>query len=530
MKRARSKKKTTTKRKDIERQTLSTNKKGAVLLLLSTSLFLFLCLFRVVYMDMFFDGLIYASIARNMAQGIGSFWYPYYTKFFLNPFYEHPPLVFWLQSFAYKIFGDHRLVEYLWGTVCAALIIFFIYRIYLLSDQKKTSEGKVLSTSWFPIFLFALIPTVSWTFSNNLLENTMAVFTTCSVWLMFRAFVSTSATKLVNTTDKNIFVSYFAAGLLIVMAFLSKGLVGLFPLAVPVILIIAYKKLKTKEIKRYLLTPYIALFSSIFLVGLFFYLFKRQESASYFFYYFNNQVVKSLLGQNENVRHLYLVYRFLGELIIPIAIATVLYIVLRWSKKLLKPTKLDSKFFVAMLLIAASASFPTFITPKQRAWYLFASWPFYSLAIAYYFRNSALSINKIFEKKLFKKVALTISIFLLATSIILVLFCSGTKFQRMPSFYDDLISQKVSLTEEQVVVSVCPALMAQAWEKLAFAQRYYKASFTPDEGSEFLLYDVENQSCSIVPKNCIPMNSNPKKFALYKCTSVKEADIKTGAQ
>ena len=112
------------------------------LLFLSVAVFLSLCVYRVVYMDMFFDGLIYASIARNMSQGVGSFWYPYYTQFFLNPFYEHPPLVFWLQSFAYRIFGDHRLVEFLWGTVCALLIIFFIYRIYLLSDQKKDERKK----------------------------------------------------------------------------------------------------------------------------------------------------------------------------------------------------------------------------------------------------------------------------------------------------------------------------------------------------------------------------------------------------
>ena len=185
------------------------------LLLLSLSLFLFVCLYRVVYMDMFFDGLIYASISRNMANGVGSFWYPYYTQFFLNPFYEHPPLVFWLQSFAFRLFGDHRLVEFFWGTLCALLTIFFTYRTYLLSEQKNENKQLVSKSSWFVIFLFATIPTISWTFNNNILENTMAVFTSCSIWLMLYSFIS----------GRKVFLFNFIAGLCIACAFLSKGLI-----------------------------------------------------------------------------------------------------------------------------------------------------------------------------------------------------------------------------------------------------------------------------------------------------------------
>ena len=470
-------------------------------------------------MDMFFDGLIYASIARNMSQGVGSFWYPHYTQFFLNPFYEHPPLVFWMQSFAYRIFGDHRLVEFLWGTVCALLIIFFIYRLYMLSDPKKTNEQKVFRTSWFPIFLFAAIPTISWTFSNNILENTMTVFTTASVWLMFRAFIS----------GKKIFLHSFIAGALIIMAFMSKGLTGLFPLAVPAILLISYRKFKFKEIKNYIIKPCLAIAAATFLFALLIYVFKRQEAAAYSFYYFNNQVMKSLSGENENVRYMYLVYRFLGELIVPVFMATALYFILKWTKKYLKPLKQDNKFFIAMLLIAASASLPTFISPKQRIWYLFASWPFYSLAIAYYFRNTALSINKIFGRTFLKRTALVFSLLFVAVSLGLLLFSSGTKFKRLPEFYNDLISQNVSLTGEQVVISVCPKTMSGSWETLAFMQRYYKASFTLDDDKQFLLSDLTSPDC-LAFKNCIPMNTAPKRFALYRCATSEDIQIQINVQ
>ncbi|MEI6093002.1 MAG: glycosyltransferase family 39 protein [bacterium] len=481
------------------------------LLLFSLSLFLFVCIYRVIYMDMFFDGLIYASISRNMANGVGSFWYPYYTQFFLNPFYEHPPLVFWLQSFAFRLFGDHRLVEFFWGTLCALLTIFFTYRTYLLSEQKNENKQLVSKSSWFVIFLFATIPTISWTFNNNILENTMAVFTSCSIWLMLYSFIS----------GRKVFLFNFIAGLCIACAFLSKGLTGMFPLAVPFILFFAYKKTFSKDFKQTLLKPYLAITGSILLLGVIFYVFKRQESAAYLFYYFNNQIVKSLNGQRENIRYMYLVYRFLGELIVPLFIAMFLYSILKWTKKYLKPAKQDNSFFIAMLLVAISASFPTFISPKQRIWYLFASWPFYSLAIAYYFRNTALSINKLFEIKLLRKITLIISWSLIVISLFLVLFCSGTKFKRLHAFYDDMISQNVFFTGEQVSLSTCPKSLQESWEVLAFMQRYYKASFTPKDGGQYLIMDKKYSACAIPPKNCMAGNLNPERFALYTCLEEK---------
>ena len=342
----------------------------------------------------------------------------------------------------------------------------------------------------------------------------MAVFTTASVWLMFRAFIS----------GKKICLSYFIAGVLMIMAFMSKGLTGLFPLAVPVIFLISYKKYKLKEIKDHIVKPYIAIATSMLLFVLLIYIFKRQQAAAYSFYYFNNQVLKSLSGQNENIRYMYLIFRFLGELVVPAFIATFLFLILKWTKKYLKPVKQDNKFFIAMLLIAASASLPTFISPKQRIWYLFASWPFYSLAIAYYFRNTALSINKIFEKKFLKRTAYVLSLVLLVVSTGLVLFASGTKFKRLPEFYSDLISQNVSLPNDQIVMSVCPKSMSESWEVLAFAQRYYKASFTPEEGKEFLLADMTAPECFVFD-GCVPMNTILKRFALYRCpTGSKEQE------
>ncbi|MEO1627822.1 MAG: hypothetical protein AAFV25_21920, partial [Bacteroidota bacterium] len=48
--------------------------------------------------SMFVDGLWYAAISRNLAQGQGSFWHPHFSALIFSEFHEHPPLVFGLQA------------------------------------------------------------------------------------------------------------------------------------------------------------------------------------------------------------------------------------------------------------------------------------------------------------------------------------------------------------------------------------------------------------------------------------------------
>src|SRR4051812_22549428 len=65
---------------------------------------------RLAQRGMFVDGLTYASIARNLAEGRGSFWSPSYTATIYPEFHEHPPLGLWLQSLWFRVLGDHLAV------------------------------------------------------------------------------------------------------------------------------------------------------------------------------------------------------------------------------------------------------------------------------------------------------------------------------------------------------------------------------------------------------------------------------------
>ena len=66
---------------------------------------------RLAQRGMFVDGVTYASIARNLAEGRGTFWTPFYTDTLYPQFHQHPALGLWLQSLWFRALGDHLIVE-----------------------------------------------------------------------------------------------------------------------------------------------------------------------------------------------------------------------------------------------------------------------------------------------------------------------------------------------------------------------------------------------------------------------------------
>ena len=86
---------------------------------------------RLAQRGMFVDGVTYASIARNLSEGRGSFWSPSYTASIYPQFHEHPPFGFWLQSLWFRVLGDHLFVERAYSLTAAvgtALLIALIWR------------------------------------------------------------------------------------------------------------------------------------------------------------------------------------------------------------------------------------------------------------------------------------------------------------------------------------------------------------------------------------------------------------------
>ncbi len=456
-------------------------------IILCLSFFLFLCIYRIYNFDMFFDGLIYASISRNLYLKIGDFWHPFYNTFFLNPFYEHPPLHFVLQSLAYKIFGDNRSVEYLWGTTCGMITAVIVIKIWSLFHDNKSS--------WFSVLLFASIPSVSWAYSNNILENTMTVFTTFAILLLYK-----------NLFHPSFIVSIIIA-FAILSAFLIKGPTGLFPLAAPIIIGCTNKN--TFNIRKY----YVYSYSAIFFVTVCFlgYLLLSKDAFFYLKQYFYTQIINSLSGKNENIRHFYLLWRFLGELVVPVFFSILIVLILRpWKKIAIH----KSPFFWSILLISISASFPAFFSPKQRIWYVFQSFPLYSICIASLLKEVPITLNILLAK--FHKFILACAGMLLGLSLLFCTVLNGKRFKRVPDFYTDLLSQPIIFPSE--TLGVCPKELSSNWELVAFFERYYRMNLdSSKENSKVILVDLKYSECAYLKERCFELNNRAKKFVLLFC-------------
>lgn len=163
---------------------------------------------------LFMDGLYYSTVAKNLSEGIGTFWNPYFTVTCLPEFHEHPPLAMAMESIFFDILGNGRHTEKIYSFLTYVIIALIILKIWRLSGYKN---------GWIPLFLWFITPVVSWACPNNLLENTLTIFTTLS----FLFFLESRKSR------KYLFL--FLAGFMLTLGFLTKGFVALFPWSLPFI-------------------------------------------------------------------------------------------------------------------------------------------------------------------------------------------------------------------------------------------------------------------------------------------------------
>ena len=175
------------------------------------------------------DGLYYATIARNLANGLGSFWQLYFTELD-GVFHGHPPLAIGLQSILFSIFGDNIYIERFYSFSTFIITGIFIHLIW-----KEIIETKYNQFSWVPLLFWIIIPLNSWACSNNFLENTMNIFVSASVFFAIKNIKTDNLTYLILSS------------FMIFLAFLSKGFTGIFPLSIFFWLFLIFFSKKGKE-------------------------------------------------------------------------------------------------------------------------------------------------------------------------------------------------------------------------------------------------------------------------------------------
>jgi len=444
--------------------------KNRTYLILTITVFLSLLIPTLVQDGMFLDGVTYSAISKNMANGYGSYWNPHYTKILYPNFHEHPPMVFIIQSFFFKFFGDTFCTERIFSlfiTLLTAIGIIQCWRI--ITDKFDLKEYY-----WLPVLLWLLIPLVSWSYKNNLLENTMGVFTIFAILFILKALIE----------SRILFI--FIAAILIILAFLSKGFVGIFPVATPLLFAVIYDSKKRAVLYFLFLIILIATFS-LFLLIVF------PEIKDNITIYFDQQLFPALHNQREITTNNRFNLIFDLILILSIPIVILLYILFKQWQKNRNLMILKNKQFLLFLLIAISASLPLIISFKQRQFYLIPSIPFYTLSFSYlivsYLKESLDRVPKS-SLKLLNSVTLGI----LSIVLIFSTFRFG-EFSRDKEKLKDIYTIS-NYIPEGAIISITKELYSD-WSLVAYMSRVGYLSLDCDNKHEYFL--MEKNSKTIPP-------------------------------
>ncbi len=459
----------------------------------SISIALILTLPVLLQQGMFLDAVLYTSVAKNMAEGYGTFWFPQFgmhNSGELASFHEQPPLIFFIQSIVFRIFGSHWLVERIYTLFILALNGFLIAQIWKIVFP---GERTFKSHAWWPILLWICIPVCFANYSKNMHENTMSIFILLSVLAYL---------KLPQKKHLHVWVS----GFFIFLASLSKGVPGLFTISLPIwyYLFLGEKK----EINKRLVEVGILIFlPTILYFLLIYFILDAKESLSIYFY-------KRLLGRIEDAptvnNRFYILIRLASELLVPILLCVLLLVFNKKHWVLLKNKHVIS-WGIFFLCLGLSGALPLLLTKVQKGFYFVAALPYFGLGLGiltYPILKRNMEHASAGFQKIFKSIAI-ISV------IGLVIACCFT--------YQTYSRNEVELKDVHLLGQIIPSSdtlgvtnqIRADWGIRVYLMRYYRID-VDDNPSKYRYYLVEKTDSFIPSRPYQESYYRFNKYRLYK--------------
>lgn len=464
-------------------------------IILPVALMLLLMAPHLLARGMFMDGTIYAVLARNMAEGIGSFWHPIFSIAEPEGFFRHPPLALGIESLFFRLLGDHLWVERLFSLLTGGIMLFIIHKLWK-NVAPKTSR----QLSWWPMLLWGTIPLVSWGYCNNMLENVTTIFTTLAILFFIRY------------RQRHKYYLLAATGIATLAAIFSKGPVGLFPLALPLLYLLAHSHpLRGKNILDMLHETFIIISITLFpfIIGYILYSpmhFSVQQ-------YIHDQLLHSYQYEITVPRHTYIIERALQELLPAIAL-TLLIIIIARRYKHTNPEKDSSPHHTALffLLVALSATLPFMAGMKQSGFYLLPAFPLYAMAMALFSASPLSQTNTLLHNKLSHRITQLGFILIIPAAIIASINCN--KICRDNIQHRDL-AQILATVPPQTTITICRPLNTN-WGLIANLNRYQHIAVQCSQHKKCEWYLTDNTLCSAPPDStwqCVTPNN--QRFMLW---------------
>ena len=448
---------------------------------------------------MFLDGVTYASIARNLADGRGHFWEPFYTATIYPAFHEHPPLAFWLQSLWFRVLGDRWYVERAYclaaAMLVAALIAITWRAAYERAVHHPREQGERGDDNWLPIALWMLAPVVSWSIVGNLLETTVCVFVTAAVAAI--AIGSRAPTSAA-------IVSGCASGLCVAGAVLSKGPVGFFPLVAPVLIAVLPDRRRASLWLAAGQWTTVALCASV--------LYGVPSARDSLSRYIDEQIVTALAGQREvSGSSITIVIALLQGVWLPMALAIALIVAA--ARGWVRPSPRDRQVAAVFTLIGLAGTLPLLVSPKQTGHYLMPAVPFCAIGAAALVANTmdALARRVSNGRGVFAVRILTVAVALVGFAAIWL-----PAVERDPVRLADL-DRLAAVAPRGETVGICPSANGD-WMLHAWMQRRFRISLdaaAPRAHEWFLQSTDIGSDCP--PSTCVPTSARDGELTLMRC-------------
>jgi 4-amino-4-deoxy-L-arabinose transferase-like glycosyltransferase len=440
---------------------------------------------------MFMDGLIYSSVAKNMANGIGTFWNPHFTATFMPNFHEHPPLALGLQSIFFRLFGESRLVEKFYSLLMVLIVAIIISKIW------KTLHYKY---AWFPLLLWLSTPVVAWACCNNMLENTLTVFILLSVLFYLKSLQN----------KKHLFL--FMSGFMLVLGFLTKGFVAFFPWTFP---LIAWFLMRQKSFRMALAdTAELVLFTVTPLILLIVFIPEARLSLKT---YLDVQLINSLKNVVTVDTRFFILIRLCTELI-PAFVLCFLFIAWGKFRKLpLNVLKSNHKQALVFILLGLSGVLPVMVSLKQSGFYILATYPIFAIgfSLLLYPLLETLFCNINYNSKgfLFFKIIAYV-IFILGVTFSLSF---STKYNHEKNRIKDIYTIILQVPSGSII-NIEPEMFPD-WVSHGYFSRFKSISLDPElkNNREYLLVKNEIYSDTLERNyKIIPLNTTVYKLLKRK--------------
>lgn len=310
------------------------------------------------------DGYTTASMARNLAQGLGSFWRPYFSEFHQSSFYDHPALGISSLAWVYRVFGDHTYIEKIMSVIVTLLN-------WLLGCMiaKRFMPYLRLYNAWPLLLCWLLVLTNSWYYSSFMQEPIMNIFSYTALLAIIISYQRCSQ-------GWRLFPWMLLAGVSTCIGVYIGGPLVLYVWLVEPCLFVVYRQ---HGISFHIWRCLLLIMLSIGFFAAF------TPAHANFAMYWHNQVVAAL--SNHRIRSAYFGVKRLAIILMALESLYPIFIFLAICNQILrlKPSRLVKQHACFFLCLFVISTLPIIVSSKQFSHYALQGYLFMILAVSLVF-------------------------------------------------------------------------------------------------------------------------------------------------